>query len=169
MAEALKSLAITNRDASPSVKNSSFLEGGVLRECVGTVEMTSASTAGSTYRMFQVPSNCRMAELRLYSDDVGTSGLVDIGLYQTTANGGAVVDADFFASAVDINAAALNGTDVLYEAATSTAEIDDIEKQLWVQIGLTADPGLMYDVVLTSTATSSAAAATISLKGRYVI
>jgi hypothetical protein len=165
--EALKSTAITNRDATPQVKNSSYLEAGLLRECVGTMEMTTADL-GSTYRFCQVPSNCRISQIQLFSDDVGNAGAMDFGIYQTTANGGAVVDADFFASAVDINAAALNGTDITYEAATSTAQIDDIDKLLWVQLGLSADPGIMYDIVGTST-TAAGTGGTISLRVRYVV
>lgn len=165
--EALKSLAITNRDATPQVANSSYLEGGLLRECVGTVEMTTADS-GSTYRFCQVPSNCRISQIMLFCDDVGNAGAMDFGIYQTTANGGAVVDADFFASAVDINTAALNGTDITYEAATAAGQIDDIDDQLWVQLGLSADPGRMYDIVGTST-TAAGTGGTVSLRVRYVV
>lgn len=163
--EALKSGAITNRDATPQVKNNSALEAGMMKACVGTVEMTTAD-AGSTYRMFEVPSNCRVDQLLLYCDDVGNAGAIDIGVYQTTANGGAVVDADFFASAVDINTAALNGSDVTHESGVYN--IDDVEKPLWQALGLSSDPGIFYDIVLTST-TAAGTGGTVSLKGYYVI
>lgn len=168
--EALKSGPITNRDATPVVKNNSFLEGGIVRHGCGTVEMTTSSDAGSTYRMFQIPSSGKMISLRLYSDDVGTTATVDVGLYQTTANGGAVLSGGqaLFASAVDINAAALNGVDILYEAATSTAQIDDIEKPIWVQLGLATDPGVMYDVTITVAVGPASAGGTLSLAGSYV-
>lgn len=161
--ENLKSGPITNRDATPRVKAQPFLNG-VLHDAVGTVEAT-AGDATSTYRMFEVPSNCRMTDLRLYTDDLGTTGTLDIGIYRTTADGGAVVDADLFASAVDVNAAALNGTDVLHESGVNN--IDDAEKPLWQAAGLTADPGVMYDVVITAAANISTGG-TITLKGRYV-
>jgi hypothetical protein len=115
----------------------------------------------------QVPSNARISEIKLYSDDLGTTGTLDIGIYQTTANGGAVVDADLFASAVDVTTAALNGSLVTYEAGTATAQIDDIEKQLWEQLGLTEDPQRFYDVVCTAAANISTGG-TISLRVRYV-
>jgi hypothetical protein len=164
--EALKSLAITNRDATPRVPNSSYLEGGILLESVGFCEAGAGDTS-STYRMVQVPSNCRISQIMLFSDDVGASGAVDIGIYKTTADGGAVVDADFFASAVDVNTAALNGTDVTYEAGTAAGQIDDIEKRLWDQLGLTSDPGIMYDIVLTPS-TALATGGSLSLRVRYV-
>ena len=134
--EALKSTAITNRDAGDKIAN--FLEG-TLKECVGVVE-AGASDTSSTLRMCQVPSWARISQIQLYSDDVGNAGAVIIGIYQTTANGGAVVDADLFSSAVDVNTAALNGSDVTYEAGTSGANIDDAQKQLWQQLGLSTDP-----------------------------
>lgn len=165
--ETVKSLAITNRDATPHVLNSSYLEGGLVRECVGSVEAGAGDTS-SKYIMASVPSNARISQILLFSDDVGASGAVDCGIYQTTANGGAVVDQDVFASAVDVNTAALNGSDITYEAATSTAQIDDIEKRLWEQLGLSADPCLMYDIVLTPS-TALATGGTLSLRVRYVI
>jgi hypothetical protein len=102
----------------------------------------------------------------LYSDDVGTTGTLDIGIYKNTADGGAVVDADFFASAVDINAAALNGTDVTHESTVFGFE--DAEKPLWEALGLSSDPCLIYDVVITSTQAASSGG-TLTLKGLYVV
>lgn len=163
--EALKAGAITNRDSSPRVKNDSFLQGGRMQSAVGTVEMTTADL-GSTYRMFQVPSNCRIHQILLYADDVGTTGLIDIGIYKNTEDGGAVVDADFFASAVDIKAAALSGSDVTHESAVFGKE--DAEKPLWEALGLSSDPNLIYDVVITSTEAADTGG-TLTLKGMYQI
>lgn len=163
--EALSSTFITNRDATPKVLNNSSLAGGHLLSAVATIEMGTADL-GSTYRMVQVPSNCLIHEIKLYSDDVGTSGLIDIGVYKSTLNGGAVVDADFFASAVDIKTAAVNGSDVTHESGAFN--IDDAEKPLWQALGLSADSGLLYDIVITSTEAASAGG-TLTLKVKYVI
>jgi hypothetical protein len=162
--EALKSGPITNRDASPSVKNNPAVEGGKLQSAAGTVEVTTADS-GSTYRMFQVPSNARMHRLLVYTDAAIVALLADIGLYKTTADGGAVVDADFFASAADLSTAAENGTDVTHESGVYN--IDDVEKTLWEGLGLSSDPGIFYDVVITST-TAATTGGTVSLKGEYV-
>ena len=163
--EALKSTAITNADATPPVANPRHLQGHLF-EAVGTVEAGAGDTS-STYRMVRVPSWCRISEIQLFSDDVGAAGAVDIGIYQIAANGGAVVDADCFASAVDVNTAALNGSIVTYEAGLSTAQIDDIEKQLWEQLGLSSDPKRYYDIVLTPS-TGLGTGGTLSLRVRYV-
>jgi hypothetical protein len=165
--ETVKSTFITNRDAVPSVKTASKISGGVLREWVATVEAGAGDTS-SKYIMGSLPSNARISRIELFSDDVGASGAVDIGIYQTTANGGAVVDQDCFASAVDVNTAALNGSNLTYEAALSTAQIDDIEKMLWEQLNLSADPQRDYDVVITPS-TGLATGGTLSLRVQYVI
>lgn len=164
--EDLKSAAITNRDAAPQTVNDRRLSGGDLKESVATIEAGAGDTS-SKYRMIQIPSHARVSEIQLFSDDVGASGAVDIGLYDTTQNGGAVVDQDFFASAVDVNTAALNGSIVTYEAGLSTNQIDDIEKKLWQQLGLTEDPKKSYDIVLTPS-TALATGGTLSLRVRYV-
>lgn len=162
----LKSGSITNRDASPQVKNDAAVVQGIVRSVVGTLEATAADSIGSTYRMFEVPSNARMHELRIFCDDQGTAGDADVGLYRTTADGGAVVDADFFASALDVNAAALADVDILHESGVFGLE--DAEKPLWEALGLTSDPNVMYDVVLTLTEASTAGG-TITLRGLYAV
>ncbi|HMU86915.1 MAG TPA: hypothetical protein PKC11_04715 [Agitococcus sp.] len=161
-----KSGGITNRDATPKVKNNAILTEGLVRENVGTVEVASGDSIGSKYIMFQVPSNARVAQLLVSSDDIGTTTIGDIGLYKTTADGGAVVDADFFASALSLKDGALNSVDVTHESGVY--DIDDAEKPLWSALGLTADPSIFYDVVMTLTAAADAAG-TFTLKGKYVI
>lgn len=165
--ENLKSLPITNRDATPQVKNNSSLDGGSLKSAVGYVEVTTADLA-STYRMCQVPSNCRIDQVLLYTDDWGSTGLIDVGIYQTVANGGAVVDADHFASAVDVKTSATGsqGLDITHESGVFN--IDDAEKPLWQALGLSADPCIFYDVVITSTEAASQGAS-VALKVHYVI
>lgn len=155
---------ITDRDASPRVKIQPYLEGR-LKEVCGTLETVSGDSIGSTYRLFQVPSNARISQLLLYSDDIGTTTIADFGIYQTTANGGAVVDADFFGSAVSLKDGALNGSDITHESAIFGLE--DMEKPLWEALGLSADSNRFYDVVATLTAAADAAA-TLSALLRYV-
>lgn len=164
--EALKSGNITNRDSTPAVKINAAIAGGVMHGAAGTVEVTTDSDAGSTYRMFSIPSNARVHKLNVYTDAALTNFAADIGIYKSTADGGTVVDADHFGSAVDLATSAENGTDVTHESGVNN--IDDVEKPLWQALGLTSDPNLIYDVVLTST-TASGAAGTLSLKGSWTV
>lgn len=161
-----KSGPITNRDATPVVLNNSSVAAGKLQEFAGTLESVSGDSIGSKYIFGQVPSNARISQVLLYCDDVGTTTISDFGIYKNTADGGAVVDADFFASAVSLKDGALNGSDITHESGAY--DIDDVEKPLWLALGLSADPCLMYDVVGTLTAASDAAG-TISLKVKYAI
>ena len=96
----------------------------------------------------------------LLSCDAITSGAGDIGLYDTTENGGAVVDADFIASAQSI-ASALKNSDVTYEQQN----IDQAQKMVGQVLGLSADPNKIYDIVMTLTAATTAAG-TVVLKTR---
>lgn len=162
--ENVKSGAITNRDATPAVLTSA--QGGIVRRVWGTAEAAAAGDAGSTYRLCEIPSNARAIRVVLATDDLGTTATLDVGIYQNTANGSAVVDADFFASAVDVNAAAKAETMVSHESGVYN--IDDIEKPLWEALGLSADSKRTYDVVVTS-AGDIDAAGTITLVVDYVV
>jgi len=159
---AVKSTLITNADATPVVFNSPRVDGGFERIEVATAAITSGDSIASTYRMFRVPSNAVMTDLRIYSPDIGTTTIAEIGLY--AADGGAVVDADFFASAVSLKDGARNGTDVLHESAVFS--IANSGKELWDARALTSDPGVFYDVTLTLTAAADATG-TVKLIGRY--
>ncbi len=161
---AVKSTLVTNADATPAVLNNPRVDGGYERIEVSTVAITSGDTTASTYRMFRVPSNAVMTDLRIYSPDIGTTTIADIGLYRTAKDGGAVQDADFFASALSLKDGALNGVDVLHEAAVFT--IANSGKELWDALGLTSDPSVFYDVALTLTADADATG-TVKLIGRY--
>lgn len=165
----IKSGPITNRDASPRVFNNACVADGDLKGWAGTLEATAADDIGSKYIFGQIPSNARVHQLLLYCDDQGTAGDADFGLYDTTENGGSVVDADFFGAAVDINAAALNAVDITHETGGSTAfGLEDGEKMVWQALGLSADPKKMYDVVGTLTEANTAGA-TIMLKASYAV
>jgi hypothetical protein len=163
--ETVKSTQITNRDASPRAKNNARLTKMALHSSCGTAEAAAAASVGSKYIMAQVPSNARISKVLLSCDAAGATGTADIGIYQTTDNGGAVVDADHFASAAVITSA-LKKSDVTHESGVYGVE--DIEKPLWEALGLSADPQRDYDVVITLTAIH-ADGGTLSLEVEYGI
>lgn len=163
---AVKSTQITNRDATPAVLNNGRVSGSDLKHKRAVVSIANGDSATSTYRLFELPSNALVASIKVTAPDIGTTTAGDIGIYQTTANGGAVVDADHFASAVSLNGGAINKSDVTHEAAVYT--IANAEKPLWDALGLTADPTRGYDVVLTLTGAADAAG-TILVECDYLI
>ena len=162
---AVKSTLITNADATPAVLNSPRVDGGFERIEVATAEIANTDSIGSTYRMFRVPSNAVMTDLRIYSPDIGTTTISDIGLYRTAKDGGAVVDANFFADALSLKDGALNGVDVLHEGG-GFFTIANSGKEIWDALGLSSDPSVFYDVAFTLTAAADATG-TVKLIGRY--
>lgn len=157
-----KSTSITNLDAGKL--NPDYKSRGVLREAVDTLETANGDSIGSTYRTVRLWSGWRVSDVILDSDDIGTTTVADIGLYRTAADGGAVVAAAFFGSAVVLNAGALSNQNVTHESGV--VDIANKAKRLWEQLGLTADPGVWYDLALTLTAAADAAA-TITTRVRF--
>jgi len=145
----IKSTPITNADAIPRVVNDGSVTALQLKEAVAAKEVPATSDANSTVRMARVPSSARVAAVIFASAASGATGQVHIGIYETAANGGAVVDADFFASALDPGGGAIASTDVTHEAGGSGFTLAKAEMPLWQALGLTADPNKDYDVALT--------------------
>lgn len=157
------STVITGADSQPRVLTNAHLSRGQVFEAVGTVEVAAADSDTSTFRFARLRSSDRVSSIHVWSDAITAGTSFDIGLYRIAADGGAVVDADLFASAVDLSSA-VAGTDVTFEATATN--ISQIEKRLWELLGLSSDPGYDYDVVLTANTVGSAAG-TISLRVRF--
>lgn len=147
-----KSTAITNADAKPQVLSLPFISRGKLHQSIGYVAAANGDSIGSQYRLCRVRSGDRMSGVKVFNDAV-TSGAANVGLYDTLANGGAVVSVSLFAAALSIATANKTGTDVLY----SSIALASMEKRVWELLGLSADPGKEYDLVLTLTAATTAA------------
>ena len=160
-----KSTHITNADASPPTLTSDYISKGTVFEAVGTVETLAADDALSVYRLCRVPSSARISSILLASDAITGATASDVGVYKTAREGGAVVDADFFATDVNLSAAATVFTEVLLEATAT--DIDKVEKRLWELLGLTADPFIDYDIAVT--VNDVTAAGTISMKVKYTV
>lgn len=156
-----KTTAITNLDTNGS-KDATI--GESVRAVTGTVELANGDSIGSKIRLLRIPSHAKLSSLELSSDAI-TSAAADIGLYDIAANGGAVVDADRFGSAVSL-ASAQDKTNVLHEADATEISNTYAGKRLWERLGLTSDPGKVYDVVLTLTAAADADG-TVALLARY--
>ena len=164
-----KSTAVTNADAATQTNISLKIAGGRLRESVGTVEAVNGDSIGSTFRLARIRSNDRVSRVMLSCDAI-SSCAGDVGIYDIAASGGAVVDADFFASAQSL-ASALVNADVTHEADAADAGAGfghaDVEKPLWQALGLAADPYKLYDIAVTLTA-ADASNGTIAMKVQYV-
>ena len=147
-----KTSRVTNSDASPRVLDTPNVNHGRLRRVVGTLEAVSGDSIGSTYRMARVHSSWCVVDMYLYCDAITTCA-GDVGLYRIAADGGAVVDADAYASAASLATASTTGINVAYEAR----DIIKCQQQVWQDAGATADTGYWYDVVITLTAAAGSA------------
>ncbi len=150
---ALKSTAVTNANSTPRVQNNTGLENGRLVRAVnGLVTITSGNTqaatladGASTYRVGKVRSSDFIHSWRVASPDIGTTTVVDLGLYDVLAhtNGGAVVSQTFFNTSLSLKDGAID--------TTTGVAIASVEKHIWEMLSLTSDPNKEYDVVLTLT------------------
>lgn len=142
----VKSNSITNRDATPAVINDAAYAKGVLKKAVGACAITSGDSVNSKYIVFSIPSNAVVTSLMISSPDIGTTTTANVGLYKTTADGGAVVDADFFKASVSLKDGAIAKSEVAFGNVITYA---NCYKKIWQHLALSSDPSLMYDVVLT--------------------
>lgn len=164
----LLSTAITSLNATPPVRSTAGIGApGWLRTMTGKcAALTTAFTAGGILRMCRVPSNCFVVEVYWKADASTTTVDCDVGVYYSNALDGTTatnvaaadtaIDADFFASAVDMHTASTGGwTPITFESTTYTAA--KIVQPLWQAIGLTSDPGGFLDICFTNTSTTSGA------------
>lgn len=164
----LKSAAITNRQATPVVFNNPGSGGaGVVREVYSFLASVTASlSATSIIRVVQVPSNAYVTSVRLYSA-AQAAGAFDCGVYRVNNDGGAVVLADLFGSAVSC-ASAIDGTEISNESGNYT--IAKRAQPLWQAAGLSSDPGGHLDIALTVKTTDvTTGTGAIGLSVRYTI
>lgn len=149
----VKSSLITARDSLPPGKSTLSTGPRRLYDQADTVEVTNGDSIASKFILGSVPSSASMRELIVLCDAI-TGAAADFGLYRTTQDGGAVVDADLFGSAVSLATAITTGTNVLHESGV--LDIANLAKPLWQILGLSSDPAVMYDVVATLTAAATA-------------
>ena len=130
-----------------------------------TVSATQSS--GDTIRLVRVPSNARIDAVLLTTGDATTAGAINIGVWQTEDNGGAVVDADLFASALALTGGPFTRSDQTWESTEYTYAESCLP--LWEVLGLTADPNRDYDIVAEVSTTGDGMGTTMVLEVQYVI
>lgn len=162
-----KSSQITNRDASPKVLSNSRIVKANVQHARGVVTAVNGDSATSKYVFCSIPSNAVPVSLRYSAPDIGTTTAMDVGLYRTTQDGGAVVDVDFFATAVALNAGPYSKVEIVNEAGTIATPANS-EQPIWQLLGLSADPCVTYDIVGTLTGAADGGGA-ILLEADYTL
>jgi hypothetical protein len=95
----------------------------------------------------------------VFESEAQGAGKFDLGVYysSSTSDGtapsvrGTVVDADFFASAIEC-ASAVTPTNVTAESGVYT--LDERSQPLWQALDLSSDPGGYFDIVATCVTTA---------------
>ncbi len=145
---------ITNRDAVPSVINKAYLARARVHVTRGVCTCANGDSINSTYRFGTVRSNDIVKAVIIDNSSWGAACTMNVGLSDTTVNGGAAVSASLFASAYDMNTAHA-AADITRNSGTIT--VANMEKRVWELLGLAKDPQKEYDVVGTLAAAAAAA------------
>lgn len=160
-----KSGLLTNADATPPVFNAPGAGKGAVFTSVGTLETLDTDSDNSVYRFVRLPSDAVIHSIKLYNDALDSGGseaiVADLGVYQISAAGGAVLDRDCLATLITtLRAANTTGVELRFEVL----DIAGIGTPLWSLAGLTADPVIEYDICLTiETVATVPAAGTITM------
>lgn len=141
-----KSSSIANRDATPKVLSNARVTRANEQHSRDVVAIANGDSATSKYPVTQIPSNAVVGSVRVTAPDIGTTTTFDVGLYRTTLDGAAVVDADFFKAAHIVNAGATVKSEVSQNNIITPA---NALQPLWQLLGLTSDPNILYDITLT--------------------
>jgi hypothetical protein len=158
---------IANAVADPLVLTNSNQSNGRMVNAKSVATVSATIPSGDIVRMVRVPSNARIDAVLLSTGDATTAGATDIGIYQTADNGGAVVDADLFASALALTGGPFSRSDQTWESGQYTVAESCLP--LWQALGLTTDPKRDYDVALTITTTGDGMSTTVGLEVQYSI
>jgi len=158
---------ITNAVATPRVFTNSNQSVGQVFSAKSIATVSATQSSGDTIRLVRVPSNARIDAVLLTTGDATTAGAINIGVWQTADNGGAVVDADLFASALALTGGPFTNSDQTWESGEYTYAESCLP--LWQVLGLTADSNREYDIVAEVSTTGNGMGTTMALEVRYVI
>ncbi len=158
---------ISNAVATPVVLTNSNKSAGRLMNAKSVATVSATQAANDTIRLVRVPSNARIDAVLLTTGDATTAGNINIGVWQTAENGGAVVDADLFASALALTGGPFTRSDQTWESGEYTYAESCLP--LWEVLGLSADPGREYDIVAQVSTTGDGMGTTMVLEVLYSV
>jgi len=156
------------------LENAALCNGARMIQMVATEEIAAADTTLSVYRFFKgVSGNLIVTKIEVYGDAaiVGPDDL-DLGLYEQAevdadgdANGGTVIDADIFGTAIDVDGITAPATPV--DGMDAVTDPADRVKKIYELAGHTAANAKDgYDIgLLLNTVASTGGTVTIVLTG----
>lgn len=154
---------VTDKEAAATIDTE--LAPGFLQEAQGVATTSATQASADTIHFTRVPSNAIISQVLISAADATTAGALNVGIYETAANGGAAVDADLFASALDLAGGPYNNLDITHESGEYTYA--ETERPLWQVLGLSNDPNKEYDVVGVVSTTFNGGPTSIRLAVRF--
>jgi hypothetical protein len=147
----LKSVAVTNLEASPQVPIAPGAGGPQRLHHAGSylLSVTAALTALSVIRLCRIPANAVVTSVRITSG-AQAAGKFNIGVYRTPADGGLIAftaSDSFFTTDLDCAAAVIDQECVM--KATSGNTPAKRAQPLWQAVGMAANPGGFFDICAT--------------------
>lgn len=153
-------MAVVNRSSAQNPADGSRVNvgtgDGYMKTAQGLVANAADDDATSIHRFVRVPSNAVIRSVKLSTGDATTAGAFDLGVYRTANDGGAVVDADLFASAFDLAGGPFVNQELIGESGELT--VAERVQPLWQAAGMSADPQGYLDIAATITTTYNGAA-----------
>lgn len=140
-------------NSTTSIKKSVAASGAQLLAINATVPVTSGDSITSVYRIAQVPSNYVPFTGMVTTAGIASMDDCDFGLYNTAADGGAVVDADLLADGVNLSGAVtIASPQNLFQTVTAA----NFGKTLAVLAGDLSSEFQTYDLAMTINAAAGA-------------
>jgi hypothetical protein len=149
--------------------------GSCVRGSSGVVATGGALANNDVLVFFEVPVDALIDSVILASDDLGTTGDINVGMYpgltelkrlgKLDATGtlsitdADAVDEDALGSAIDVNAAAVAPTEIRYE----TKGIETINQKAWELAGLSSRPAYENFLIGVTLSEASTAAGDVTL------
>tara|TARA_R110000824_G_scaffold179780_3_gene360125 strand:+ start:392 stop:907 length:516 start_codon:yes stop_codon:yes gene_type:complete len=156
--------------ADPTTRSAQTLNVGEAHGRVRNkrIEIELPDTANADeVRLATFRSNDRIVGMQIAYDDLGTAGTLNVGIaYSGDNNDGATIDADCFASLLDLSSAAVGRTEISGESGVNGGA-SLFGKTLWQVGAIATDPGGYIDL-LGVTPTGTTTAGTVVLMVQYV-
>lgn len=149
---------IVNNKSTASFKNT----GSKPVIFIAKFEVEAADDDGSIYRIVKdIPYDLVPHSLIVTNDAITGGTDFDIGIYETLADGGIVLDKDIFADGLDLSSAHIEGAGI---SGLAAIPIEDSQKTIYEFAGETLSTKKRYDIAITAN-TVGTAAGTIVVKG----
>lgn len=148
----LYSTPATNHRSTTGLKNPTTTTEGNMQVSSATYSVAAADADGDIFVMLPVFSSWSIKHIMVYNDAITGGTSYDIGLY-TTAATPVVVDADAYASAIDMSSAR---TSAPIDAAFEARNITSVNNKVHQDAGVTNDPGVWYWLALTANTVGTA-------------